>query len=157
MRRRSKSPSQRDKNSDPLDDLQIETPRSVVEPIPPVVHRPPVRIPQGIEDRRRWAPAETRDSPARESPRDVSGRIARISHQPKTSPKVRRGLGGKPLQAKRSVMTRLANASPRFAEARKAIICFKRKVRREVLFALKQTRSGAGSPKRRNEYSDVEC
>lgn len=35
--------------------------------------------------------------------------------------------------------------------------CVRRKQRREVLFALRRTRSGRGRPKRRNYWSDVSC
>lgn len=36
-------------------------------------------------------------------------------------------------------------------------VCVRRKNRREVLFALNRTKKGAGSPKRRNSWSDVKC
>lgn len=148
MRRKSSRPDHRSPHSDFLDDLDNDSRPSRNEPTPPVrvtaLKRP-------VEDRRRWAPGPDR------VPRDFSGRIARVSHQPKKSPLVLRGPGGKPLQSRLSVQKVLEHASPRFAEARKAVICFKRKVRREVLHALKLKRSGRGGRKRRNEWSDVQC
>lgn len=146
-------------NRDVLDELDNDSRYTRLEPAPPVVHRPPVRISPTLEDRRRWAPRETRSDRARDLPRDVSGRKAKISHQPKNIRRVIRGPEGKPLQSanKFSVVKFAEHALPRFAEARKTIICLKRKVRREVLHALKLTRSGAGTKKRRNEWSDVQC
>lgn len=154
MRRSSHRTTHRSNNSDLLDELENESRHTAQQPIPPIRLGSPVRRAQDVEDRRNWAPRSPSPKPA---PRDFSGRNARISHQPKKSPRVIRGPGGKPLQSKFSVTKALEHASPRFAEARKTIICFKRKVRREVLHALKRTKSGAGQPKRRNEWSDVQC
>lgn len=150
MRHKSSRSTHRTNHQDILDDLENEVATPLGRPIPPVRLGLPVRKKLEIEDRRKWDPQPTA--------RDVTGRHARIVHKV-TAPKVRRGPGGKPLQSsvKKRVIRTLENAVPRFAEARKTIICFKRKARREVLHALKRTRSGKGSPKRRNEWSEVQC
>lgn len=45
----------------------------------------------------------------------------------------------------------------RFAIPKKVALCIRRKERRETLFAMKRTRSGAGRPKRRNYWSAIKC
>lgn len=159
MRRRSHRTSQRSKSSDFLDDLENDSRHTAQQPTPLVRPKADVRS-FHTDDRRRWAPGSPGFAP-RAHPRDAHGRNARISHEPKRVAKVHRGPGGKPLQSRPNVKHRvirsLENASPRFAEARKTFICLKRKVRREVLFAFKRTRSGAGKRKRRNQWSDVQC
>ena len=153
MRRKSHSSTHRNKNSDILDDLDNESRLTASQPIPPPRLAVPVRNLKDIEDRRNWAPAE----PDRRVPaRAISGRPARLVHQ-KIAPRVIRGPGGKPLHARRGVFARVDTALPRFAEARRTVICFKRKVQREVLHALKRTKSGGGARKKRNEWSDVQC
>lgn len=47
--------------------------------------------------------------------------------------------------------------SPAFTTPPGVAICVRRKQRREVLHALKKTRSGSGRSKRRNPYSEVKC
>lgn len=54
----------------------------------------------------------------------------------------------------RSAMSQLGM---RFEAPKKVLVCVRRKQRREVLHALKRTRKGAGSAKRRNQWSDVKC
>lgn len=44
-----------------------------------------------------------------------------------------------------------------FAVPQKVALCVRRKERREVLHALKRTRSGGGRSKRRNAWSAVKC
>lgn len=44
-----------------------------------------------------------------------------------------------------------------FQEPRLVSICERRRRRRETLFALKRTKKGAGSPRRRNAFSDISC
>lgn len=48
--------------------------------------------------------------------------------------------------------TRFAFSSPN-----KVVLCVRRAKRREVLFALKKTRSGKGGSRRRNFYTGVSC
>lgn len=138
------------------DDLEtlVATPRSRSNPL--LRSSQPVRSLRQSEDRRRWAPGLKAEAP-REKPRDTRGRSARFSHQSPRVAKVLRGPGGKPLQSRPTVIGRVEKFAPRFAEARKTYICLKRAMRRQVLFALKHTRKGAGSPKRRNEWSNIQC
>lgn len=44
-----------------------------------------------------------------------------------------------------------------FEDPKRVLICVRRVVRREVLFAKRKTRKGARGAKRRNYYSDVRC
>lgn len=150
-RRNSNSPKNRDHVFDVEDELLNEKRHTALQPRPPVaVATPKKRL--LIEDRRRWDPAP-------QVARDVLGRTARVTHQKKTTAKSGARAAVKPLQSKRplSMWPRLENALPRFAEARKTVICLKRKARREVMFALKRTGKGAKSPRRRNQWSDVQC
>lgn len=152
MRRKSQGTRRSSNHRDFHDDLDIET-LAVGRPTPPIVHRSPVRISSAADDRRRWAP-RLPSEPQRERPRVVSGRIARVSHQPKTTPK--------PDPGWRKIISPLVHggrfhASAHFVEPRKAFICLRRKARREILFALKRTGKGAKSPKRYNEWSSVRC
>lgn len=48
-------------------------------------------------------------------------------------------------------------AATRFADPRSVAICIRRSIRKEVLFALKKTRKGSGSKRRRNFWSEVHC
>jgi len=45
----------------------------------------------------------------------------------------------------------------KFADPRFVGICVRRKIRREVLHALKRTKKGSGGAKRRNFWSDISC
>lgn len=44
-----------------------------------------------------------------------------------------------------------------FVTPHKVAVCSRRQVRREVLFAKRRTRKGAGGSRRRNFWSDVKC
>lgn len=44
-----------------------------------------------------------------------------------------------------------------FSDSRLVGLCVRRKVRREVLFALRKTRKGAGAKRRRNFWSNISC
>lgn len=44
-----------------------------------------------------------------------------------------------------------------FQAPKQVLVCIRRKTRAEVLHALKRTRAGAGSRKRRNTSSDIKC
>lgn len=57
----------------------------------------------------------------------------------------------------RLVRTAPLSARAAFDEPHKVVVCVRRKVRREVLFAKRKTGRGARSPKRRNLWSDVKC
>lgn len=139
---------------DPLEDLD---PDPVA--LEPGRSQTPVRLAlpktARIEDRRQWAPTGPAVKP-RIPVRDVTGRPARIVHKV-TASRIKRGRDGNPMKAPFSVIGTLRNASPVFDDVGKTIICAKRKIRREVMFALNLRKSGAGSPKRRNAWSDVQC
>lgn len=129
-----------------VDDLDIETLDQSVGRQPRAVEIRPVKRLSSLEDRRRWVPGA-------EAPRDVAGRPARQVYQPRRA---------KPVQAERKILqpkSRMffGKSVWSFNDPRKAVICLKRTVRRQVLFALRRTRSGAGKSKRRNEWSSVEC
>lgn len=151
MRRKSNRTTHRSSNRDPLDDLEYESRHTRNEPTPLVRVSGPARTSK-LEDRRRWAPGLRAQLP-RQEPRDTSGRKARISHQPTRVVRGRIDRNGKKLQSSYWLET----SAPRFADARKTMICLKRKVRAQVLHALKRTRAGKGAPKKRNEFSDVRC
>lgn len=146
MARRSRH-RDRDDYQDLLDDLS-STPVSRQTPTPAVVHRAP-RISSGLSDLRRWDPAP-------EVARDSVGRPARIVHAPKRQSRLAAGV--KPLRPKSTTSaTWLPRASFRFETGATIPICAKRKIRRQVLHALKKTRSGKGSPKKRNRWSSISC
>lgn len=94
----------------------------------------PIRIPLlQIEDRRLWHPDPTRPA------KTTSGlpRYRLIDRQ----------------DVKTSRRARISFASPH-----KMVICIRRKIREEVLHALKKTGRGVSRRKpRRNNYSNVEC
>lgn len=48
-------------------------------------------------------------------------------------------------------------AATRFSDPRAVSICARRSIRKEVLFALRLTRKGSGSRKRRDFWSNVSC
>lgn len=45
----------------------------------------------------------------------------------------------------------------KFPTPKSVIICIRRKIRREVLHALRRVGSGGGKKRRRNEWSDIHC
>lgn len=151
MRRKSDRTTHRSQDHDFIDDFVNESRSSARQPIPPVVHRPPVRL-KHQEDRRSWDPG--RDASL--APRDVTGRKARVVHKV-TAPRAVSRPGVKRLQQAPGVARVLEQARARFEAPRKTFICLKRKLRRNVLFALKRTGSGARSPRKRNEWSNVQC
>jgi len=142
-------------SSDPLDELDNGSRSAAVQPNPPVRLGHVVRKFSALEDLRRWAPAGPAEKP-REPARDVRGRSARHVYT-RTAPKVIRGPGGKPLQSGKAHSVFLNPDRLRFVAPIRTVICLKRKARREVLFAFKRTGKGARTPKRRNQWSDVEC
>lgn len=147
MGRRSNR-SHRDQNRHVDDDLFSETYKARPSPSPTIVNRAPVR-PKGA-DLRRWDPRP-------DLARDATGRPARIVH--KVAARV-------PKQASRNaprprsdhwLPTVRSPASFRFESAGKINICVRRKMRREVLHALQKTSAGKGSPKKRNQWSEIKC
>lgn len=106
-----------------------------------VVRSPVVSLPRpvlpvlAIEDRRQWHPAPFRPAQALQRP------AARVVARQKPNQ-------WQPSQTK---------AILAFADPDKVAICARRSRRRQVLFAFKRTAKGAGSKRRRNEFSNVSC
>jgi len=48
-------------------------------------------------------------------------------------------------------------ASLKFADPKLVALCVRRKVRKEVLFAIKKTRKGSGASRRKNFWSNISC
>lgn len=148
MSRRSRARQRPANTEDSFQDLD----REALQPLrqnSPAVSRPPRRL-QPIEDRRRWAP------PGHDQAREATGRHARIVHKV-ASPRVKKGPGGKPLRSRKAYVFAKPVEAFGFADARRTVICLKRKVRRSVIFAFKHTGKGARARKRRNDYSNIRC
>lgn len=126
---------------------------SIANPVadPPVPRTVRQYLPENfyseVEDNRRWHP----EPPARG--KTVSGGRPRIV--------VKRGPNGRPLKSKflkpsaavSSVTSRLGYAVPR-----NIISCIRRAMRREIIFAFKKQKKGAGARRRRrNEKSNIDC
>lgn len=79
----------------------------------------------------------------------------------KPKPKVIRGPHGKPMKsAKKFNPLRPFSTLPvpvAFKEAKRVVVCLKRKIRKEVIFAKKLTRKGKGSRRHRNQWSNIQC
>lgn len=107
---------------------------------------------RSIEDRRVFHPEPI--APARV----FSGPKARITLRPPAPAKVKRSVRARNVQ---KMQQGLIPAMPReqhaFTNPNEVMICLRRKIRREVLHALKMKRSGRGRKKRRNYHSDVRC
>lgn len=155
MGRKSRA-SNRDRSlKDDLTDFENET-LAPVRPHPPAVLRPPVTTKLSFGDRRKWAPGSPASAP-RDAARDTLGRPARVIHG-KVSPKPRQPAGGNAMRAKiPQTWHPKIREVPAFADPRNSNVCLRRKTRRQVLFARKQTRKGAGSAKRYNQWSNVQC
>lgn len=140
-----------------------ETPLDVsnsvaTNPVPRTVRNyQPENFYREVADNRRWDP----DPLGRA--KTLSGARPRIiAKQPNVNKKFRviRGPGGRPLSSKNLVHG--INASGvtsrlRFKVPHDVLVCLRRKIRREVLHALKLKKSGGGGRRRRNQYSDIEC
>ncbi|UDN67494.1 hypothetical protein [robinz microvirus RP_32] len=57
----------------------------------------------------------------------------------------------------RVVATAQKLSALRFADPRFVAVCVRRKIRKEVLFALRKTRKGGGARKHKNFWSDISC
>lgn len=149
MRRKSKK-SQSRSVLDDIEDFESET-LGPMRPASPIALRLPVRPSVVHEDRRRWDPDGSW------AVRDAFGRKARVGMSPQASPKTRQraGVMAKP-GISRSGIPMIREATS-FVAPRGVMICVRRKIRREVLFAKNRTRKGAGSAKRRNHWSDYKC
>lgn len=115
-------------------DLSLDDP-ALLDPIQSVLIPEPSLAPLvEITDGRTWSPPGYSQT----APMSVSG--APVGFQKKLPP------SGLPAPNKQS-----------FADARQAVVCVRRKQRREVLFAKRRTGRGARSRKRFNQWSDVGC
>lgn len=104
----------------------------------------PIRV---VSDLRLYRPDVFQDA------QDGQGRPARLKRM------VSSVTPAKPAGRASRARPALFSASEHYAFAAPAsvMVCVRRKMRREVLHALKRTRSGAGKPRRRNRFSDVRC
>lgn len=110
-------------------------------------------------DRRRYHP-EGRAS----APLSTSGRPARVTVSPA---RVRRGPGGRPLVSGTIVSPRRGLTAPTFRKRKSraethayanpfhVLVCIRRKMRKEVLFALRK--KGRGGKRRRSWLSNIRC
>lgn len=122
--------------------------------------RPPFEL--SLEDRRFWHP-EADYRPALVSP----GKRARVVETFSPSVPVvsseswARAVPGKPSPSSRPrggpTFGRPPRAQFQFVNPDRVAVCVRRERRREVMFAKKLTRKGAGGAKRRNWWSDVKC
>lgn len=105
-----------------------------------------------VEDRRRWTPDPM------DRAKTVTGNRPRIN--------VKRGPGGRPLRSKyqpnlffgRAHLVGDVTSRLGFRVPPDVLVCIRRAMRREVLFALKKRKAGAGAKRRRrNEWSNIDC
>lgn len=156
MARRSRERRNRgESNRDPLDDLDISTPVAKRPTPSPAPLARDIRQKSVLEDRRNWAPRLTAE-PQRTPSRDTLGRPARIVHKSVAAKRPMRA-AGKNFKSPQPYWLRSEKTQGYFTNPRQAIICAKRKIRKEILFALSRTGKGSRSPKRRNEWSDIGC
>lgn len=96
-------------------------------------------VPEPIQDRRRWTPD---DKPAR----NYDGRISRVTVR---SDRAKNGLSG----------LYIPTEHPHFKTPKQAMVCKRRKSRREVMFALNRAGKGKKVSKyrKRNDNSNVRC
>lgn len=140
-RRRSDAPIVRDS----FRDLQRQSLAPLREHTP-VAIKPPRRL-QIIEDRRRWAPTD--------QVREVSGRPARVVTV-KPRPSVAKHAAGNTFKSGLRSWTPKNVDGFQFNDPRRTVICLRRKVRKQVIFAKNLTRAGAGK-KRLNQWSKIRC
>ena len=124
-------------------------PRTVREYLPENFYRE-------VQDNRTWTP-------------DPVGRAKTVTgNKPRIIAKanVKRGPGGRPLRSSGRANLFLGRAhsvgqvSSRlgFSVPHDVLVCIRRAMRREVLFALKKRKAGSGARRRkRNQWSDIDC
>lgn len=105
-----------------------------------------------IEDRRRHHPLGP-NQPAKQ----LSGHPVKPHKVKSTVTRVKRAADGRPMKSRVAVVG--VPARLRFAVPLRTIVCVRRKVREEVLHALRKTGKGARRSKkaRRNVYSHISC
>lgn len=96
-----------------------------------------------IEDRRLWDP-EGPDRSPRTSVVGPSGGRLRVAPSRPRSPRL-------------YSPTTMINAGVSFLNGRELAVCLRRKVRREVLHALRQKPKGGGGSRKRNWMSNISC
>jgi len=127
MAKSKSTPSQRDLSMRSLETLLTFK----LRPPPVLIPVPSFTRPQVLQagDRRLWQPDASTRPP--HTPRPGSSRV--VANQYKK-------------------LSALKFADPRFVG-----ICVRRNIRREVMFALKRTKRGSGSSKKRNFWSAISC
>lgn len=101
----------------------------IIRPMPPVLVHPPTRSEVlEVGDRRLFTPDRSTRPP----------RAARPG-------------------AARVIAATYPGSAVRFKDPRAVTICVRRKIRREVIFALGKRGKGARSPRKRNFWSEVRC
>lgn len=137
--------AKRDANAvaNPLTPPSLTTLLSPLSPLKPIRHVTPKRLTL-IEDRRSWHP-QGASAPAKS--------VHKSRHRLALKP-------GASVQGVRSTPARTAPmpAGIHFQAPKKVLICIRRKMRKQVLFALRKTGKGAKARKhRRSFYSSVRC
>lgn len=152
-----KSPHQKKSDRRKRDDNSIASTQpslnTLLSPIKPKIRPITVTKPKNLrplEDRRTWHPL---------GPKRPARSVQNATHR-----LVSRGPGGKPLKSKPSPKALLTHPTAYlshavgFHKAKSVLICIRRKIRKEVLFALNRTGKGARARKhRRSEYSSIRC
>lgn len=135
-RRRTTNRDHNNIASDPLDSFltPVVRPKHVTNATPTTTQYLPKSLRQ-IEDRRTWHP----DGAQKRPPATVHSSKAKLAVAP-------------PQKNKRILPHRIAFQAPK-----SVLVCIRRKMRAEVLHALKRTRRGSGSPKHRTAFSDIKC
>lgn len=129
----------------------LETLLSPIKPITkPILHhlpKPKTDL-RPLEDRRKYHP-------------DGRQQAAKSIHKATHRLTVKRGPQGRPLKSRPSALRSPVKALSHkigFHDAKRVLICIRRKMRKQVLHALKLTGKGARSRRhRQSEYSSIRC
>lgn len=109
---------------------------------------PTLSVLRQIEDRRDYHP-----SGPKRAARTLLGTTAKVKRVPTI---LRKGTN-RLLKSVQSASGVLGRDKVAFQMPERVVVCVRRKVRREVLFAKRATGKGSRSFKRRNEWSEVKC
>lgn len=123
---------------------------AVYLPVPVTLVRPqPPKLLTEVQDNRRWHPEPMKPALTKVGghARIVAKDLQRLSAQNKNVS----GPNG-PRKSQRSISSRLA-----FDVPERVLVCVRREQRRQVLFAKRAVRSGAGQKRRRSRWSDISC
>lgn len=152
-KRKSKRSNDLDLERDDLSSL-LSPPSRPVRPDPVIV---PTRTAwRSIEDLRTYHPGGPYRSARTFMARPVQVTRLRNDYTPIRSPRVVQSSVryGRQLQTKAPVFARERLA---FEMPKSVLVCARREMRREVLFAKRKTGRGAYTKKRRNQWSNVKC